>query len=86
MSNIHMEAQDEIRQTYMEAGVRLEIVASCEGENQWALMVVNEAGIRSHWIEFFATGDAALTAALQAIREEGVEAFSSVEGFDYLGD
>ena len=77
---------DELCRNYVSNGVRLEIVASRLGEGEWALAVMNEAGIASNWTEFFATGEAALEAGMKAIEEEGVEAFTSIEGFEYLQD
>ncbi|MEX2468722.1 MAG: hypothetical protein WD396_03110 [Pseudohongiellaceae bacterium] len=79
-------SEDECWQTYVGQGVRLEINAHRITEGEWALAVVNEAGVASNWLEFFATGEAALAAGLKAIEEEGVEAFTSIEGFDYLQD
>jgi len=77
---------DEICRTYINDGVRLDIVASRIGKGEWALAVLNEAGVASNWTEFFATGEAALDAGMKAIEEEGVEAFTSMEGFEYLQD
>jgi hypothetical protein len=79
-------AEDECWQTYMGDGVRLEINAHRVTEDEWALAIVNEAGVASNWTEFFATGEAALAAGLKVIEEEGVAAFTSIEGFDYLLD
>lgn len=75
---------DELCRAYMSDGVRLDIVASRLGKGEWALAVLNEAGVASNWTEFFATGEAALNAGMKAIEEEGVEAFTSIEGFEYL--
>ena len=69
---------------YVGNGVRLEIVAERITTNEWALAVINEHGIMSHWNEFFATSEAALNAGLRAIETEGTDEFTSTEGFDYL--
>lgn len=76
----------EIRRTYARNGVHLDVVASRLGIGEWTLAVVNEAGVVSNWIEFFAKGKAALNAGMKAIEEEGVKAFTSIEGFEYLQD
>lgn len=76
----------EICRTYVRDGVRLDVVASRLGIGEWVLAVVNEAGVASNWTESFATGEAALDAGLKAIEEEGVETFTSIEGFEYLQD
>lgn len=76
----------EHRQTFIGEGVRLEIVVTELRKDEWSLSVVNEIGIASNWIEFFASKDCAVEAALNAIREEGVKQFLSIEGFEYLQD
>lgn len=77
---------DECWQTYEENGVCLEINTQRRSEGEWALAIVNEDGVASHWIETFATAKAAMVAGLNAIEEEGVEAFTSIEGFEYLSE
>jgi hypothetical protein len=75
---------DEVSKVVDIKGIRLEIVAYKIGEEQWALYVVNELGIQSHWIDIFDTAEAGITAAENAIEGEGVEAFVDSEGFEYL--
>lgn len=81
-----MKCHAERRQTWKGKGVRLEIVAEKLAEGQWSLSVINERGVMSMWTEFFETADAAITAAITAIEDEGVEEFTSIEGFEYLDD
>jgi len=65
-------------------GVRLEIIATRLSESEWALSVLNTLGVSSNWIEFFPSADEAIRAGLEAIKIEGVEEFTDIEGFDYL--
>ncbi len=65
-------------------GVRLEIVATRLGEREWALSVLNTLGVSSNWTEFFPSAHEAIMEGLEAIKTEGVEAFTVVPGFDYL--
>lgn len=74
----------EHRQTFIGEGVRLEIVVTELGSDEWSLSVVNEIGISSNWNEFFESKDRAIETALDAIREEGAKQFLDFEGFEYL--
>jgi len=76
----------EYRQTFIEEGVRLEIVVTELRKDEWSLSVVNEIGVASNWNEFFESKDRAIETALDAIREEGVKQFLNIEGFEYLQD
>jgi hypothetical protein len=76
----------EHRETWQGRGVRLEIVAKPLPDGQWCLSVINERGILSIWYELFPTAEAALGVARQAIEDEGVEEFVSIEGFEYLDE
>ncbi|NNF66512.1 MAG: hypothetical protein HKM98_03280 [Gammaproteobacteria bacterium] len=67
-------------------GEQLEIVASEIADASWQLAVINSLGVRSIWVDFFPTPEAAFDAAKSAIEAEGVEAFLSIEGFEYLKD
>lgn len=81
-----MKCHAERRRTWKGKGVQLEIVAQELADGQWSLSVINERGVMSIWIEFFQNADAAITAAITAIEDEGVEEFTSIEGFEYLDD
>jgi hypothetical protein len=72
--------------SWLGRGVRLEIFSELIGPEGWSVAVRNETGVTSHWVETFDTAKAALDAAMRAIEEEGVEAFTSVEIFDDLPD
>ena len=76
--------EKERRQFVVMGGVRLEIVATWLGGGEWGLSVINTLGIHSTWTEFFPSADEAIRKGLEAIKIEGVEAFSDIEGFDYL--
>ena len=67
-------------------GHRLTIVARRSFEKEWELCILNERGVVTNWMEIFESAQLALDAGEAAIDEEGVEAFTSVEGFDYLND
>lgn len=45
---------------------------------------LNTLGVSSNWTEFFPSADEAIREGLEAIKTEGVEAFTDIEGFDYL--
>ncbi|MCI5106677.1 MAG: hypothetical protein MRY76_08195 [Pseudomonadales bacterium] len=72
--------------SWLGKGVRLEIYSELIGPEVWSVAVRNEYGVTSHWVETFDTAEAALDAAMQAIEEEGVEAFTSTEIIDDLLD
>lgn len=76
--------KDEISKEIEVDGFKLEICAHRIDEEGWALCIINELGIMSHWTEFFETAEDALEAASKAIETEGVKAFMDTEGFDYL--
>ena len=65
-------------------GARLEIIATRLGEREWTLSVLNTLGVSSTWTEFFPSADEAIREGLEAIKTEGVEAFTDITGFDYL--
>ena len=67
-------------------GVKLIVIASKSGADDWQLSVQNEHGITSNWLEFFPSSQLAIEAGVQAIEEEGVEPFIDTEGFEYLFD
>lgn len=77
---------NEYRHIFVGHGARLEIIATETEESKWMLSVVNEVGIAFNWNDGFETKDCAIEAALDSIREEGVEQFQDVEGFEYLLD
>jgi len=76
--------EKERRQSVVMDGVRLEIIATRIGESEWTLTVLNTLGISSNWTAFFPSADEAIREGLEAIKTEGVVAFTDIEGFDYL--
>ena len=76
--------ENELRKDIIIDDVKLEITARKVGEGEWELSVENELGIRSVWLEFFATAQTALDAGMKAIELEGVEPFADREGFEYM--
>ena len=75
---------NERRQSVVMGGAKLEIIATLVKENEWMLTVVNSLGVQSTWIEFFLSANEAINKGLEAIKSEGVEAFTDIDGFDYL--
>lgn len=67
-------------------GVKLIVIASKTGTDNWQLTVLNEYGISSNWIDYFPSAVLAIEAGAQAIDEEGIEPFMDTEGFKYLFD
>lgn len=65
-------------------GVKLVVIATRVGTQEWWLSVQNERGINTNWLEYFETAQLAIEAGLNAIEEEGMEPFTNPEGFDYL--
>ena len=76
--------EKERTQSVVMDGVRLEIITSQISEREWTLSVLNTLGVSSNWIEFFPSADEAIREGLEAIKTEGVEAFTDISGFDYL--
>ena len=76
--------ENERRQSVVMGGAKLEIIATLVKENEWMLTVVNSLGVQSTWIEFFLSANEAINKGLEAIKSEGVEAFTDIEVFDYL--
>lgn len=76
--------EDEVSKEIEVDGFKLEIYAHRIDGEGWALCVINELGIASHWTDLFETAQDALEAAKRAIATEGVEAFIDSEGFGYL--
>ena len=76
--------ENELRKDIIIHDVKLEITARKVGEGEWELSVENEWGIRSVWVESFATAQTALDAGMKAIELEGIEPFIDKEGFEYL--
>ena len=74
----------ELRKDIIIEDVKLEVTARRVGEGEWELSVENEWGLRSVWVEFFATAHTALDAGMKAIELEGIEPFIDKEGFEYL--
>jgi hypothetical protein len=76
--------EDEVWKEIEIDGITLEINVRKIDDEGWALCIVNELGIMSHWTDFFETAQDALEAGIKAIETEGVGAFVDTEGFDYL--
>jgi hypothetical protein len=76
--------EEERRQSVVMDGVRLEIIATRLSEREWMLSVINTLGVSSNWTEFFPSANEAIREGLEAIKTEGVEAFTVIPGFDYL--
>ena len=76
--------EKERTQSVVMDGVRLEIITSQISEREWTLSVLNTLGVSSNWIEFFPSADEAIRVGLEAIKAEGIEEFTDIEGFDYL--
>lgn len=84
MSDRTVTFEDEVSTEVEVDGIKLEAYAHRIDGEGWALCVINELGIMSHWTDLFDTAQDALEAANRAIETEGVEAFMDTEGFDYL--
>ena len=67
-------------------GKKLEIIATELGDKEWMLAIENSYGIRSIWFELYPSAHDALRAGLEAIESEGIKAFASNEGFEYLSE
>ena len=76
--------EDEVRKEVEIDGITLEIATRKIDDEGWALCIVNELGIQSHWTDLFETAEDALEAGIKAIETEGVGAFLDTEGFEYL--
>ena len=77
-------SEKERRQSVVMDGVKLEIIATRIGDREWMLSVINTLGVSSNWTEFFPSADEAIRGGLEAIKTEGVKAFTDITGFDYL--
>jgi len=53
-------------------------------KDKWQLLVQNECGISSNWMESFPSAQLAIDAGVSTIEEEGIEPFIDTEGFEYL--
>ena len=76
--------ETETRRSIDIGGENLEIIATELGDKEWMLAIENSYGIRSIWFELFPSADDALRAGLAAIESDGIKAFASNEGFEYL--
>ena len=56
-------------------GWKLDVVIYADGEGQWSLEVVDDAGTSTCWLELFDTEEQALAEALTTIEENGIEEF-----------
>jgi hypothetical protein len=71
---------------FVSGNIRLDIIATKIGDREWSVAVINGRGIFSTWNEYFESADRAINVAIRAIREEGIEEFANVEGFEYLDE
>jgi hypothetical protein len=76
--------EDELCVQIGEDDEKLTVIAKEIEKNQWELSVINVHGIYSVWLESYCTAQEAIDAGIRAIRDEGLEAFSSTEGFGYM--
>ena len=60
------------------------MVARNVSVGEWELYVENVLGIRSTWMELFATAQSALDAGIKAIELDGTDPFVDIEGFENL--
>jgi hypothetical protein len=65
-------------------GFELKVIAEKIRDQEWRLAIQNELGVNSIWLETFPDVKQAINAGITAIEGAGVQAFSSVEGFEYL--
>ena len=65
----------DLQTTFSSEGHTVEINIYRLPETEWVLELVDEFNNSSVWDDSFATDEAALSAALQAIQEEGITAF-----------
>lgn len=72
--------------TFICGDIRLDIVAIEHEKDEWGLSIINSCGVRSTWLEMFESSAHAIEAGIQAIREEGIEEFTGIEGFEYLSE
>ncbi len=86
MERVNGVAQDELTMDVVIDGVKLIVVARRMENEEWLLSVLNEYGIFTNWVEYFATAQLAMDTGLKAIETEGIEEFVSVEGFEYKFD
>ena len=80
----NLEAQ--LKKEVSKDGVKLIVIASRSGTDNWQLSVLNEHGISSNWNDFFPSALLAIEAGVQAIDEEGIAPFMDTDGFEYLFD
>jgi hypothetical protein len=65
----------DLQTTFSSEGHTVEINIYRLPETEWVLELVDEFNNSTVWDDSFATDEAALSAALQAIQEEGITAF-----------
>ena len=86
MEDVTGKVEAQLTKEVSKDGVKLIVIASKSGTDNWQLSVQNEYGISSNWIDFFPSAVLAIEAGVQAIDEEGTEPFMDTEGFEYLFD
>ena len=69
-----------LQTTYNADGHTLEINIYRLPETEWVLEIVDDFNNSTVWDDSFATDEAALAEALQAIKDEGISAFVGTKG------
>jgi hypothetical protein len=65
-------------------GAILIVIARKVENEKWQLLVQNEYGISSNWLELFSSAQLAIEAGVNTIEKEGIEPFIDTEGYEYL--
>jgi len=86
MENISGINEDELCWEISKNGITLKVISTKIGEGEWQLVILNEQGVSSNWLEFFSTAQLAMEAGIEAIEKEGVKTFVNIEGYEYLNE
>jgi hypothetical protein len=65
-------------------GTKLIVMARKVEKEKWQLLVQNEYGISSNWLELYPSAQLAIDAGVKSVEEEGIERFIDTEGYEYL--
>lgn len=74
------------QQTYINGGVRLELIVTKITDSEWSLSVLNQKGIFTTWLEYFESPDDAFCEGFRTLQDERVEEFTNITGFEYLDE